>query len=142
LFEKAAHLFEPQAAVKWNRFDRRGETTGEMVRAINPPVGANIYYYLKADVQKVTVTVKDLEGTTIQEFTPTAKKGLQKVFWNLNRQAAAGAAPQQAPGAGGGGRGGRGGMQVDPGVFKVTLTVDGKEVESKRLAVSPDPLFK
>jgi hypothetical protein len=137
VFEKAAHLFEPQAAVRWNRFERRGETLGEMVRAINPPVGATIYYYLKADAQKVTVTIKDLEGGAIQEFTGTAKKGLQKVFWSLNRQAAPGATPAPA------GRGGRGGgSQVDPGVFKVTLTVDGKEVETRRLTVSPDPLFK
>jgi photosystem II stability/assembly factor-like uncharacterized protein len=170
VFEKPAHLFEPQAAVKWNRFDRRGETLGEMVRAINPPVGATIYYYLKADAQKVAITIKDLEGNTINEFTPTAKKGLQKAFWNLNRQAAPGSAPVAAGrggrGAGGGapdaaapagapnpdqppqavpaagGRGGRGGFQVDPGVFKVTLTVDGKEVESKRLTISPDPLFR
>jgi hypothetical protein len=165
VFEKAAHLFEPQAAVKWNRFERRGETLGELARAINPPVGATIYYYLKADAQKVTVTIKDLEGSTISEFTPTAKKGLQKAFWNLNRQAAPGAAvqpggragaggapaaapagapnPDQPPqAAAGGGRGGRGGLQVDPGVFKVTLTVDGKEVETKRLTVRPDPLFR
>jgi hypothetical protein len=173
VFDKAAHLFEPQAAIKWNRFDRRGETLGEMVRAANPPVGATIYYYLKADVQKATITIKDLEGNVVNEFTPTAKKGLQKAFWNLNRQAAPGAAPvgagrggrgagggapdaaaapagapnpdqppQAAPPAGAGGRGGRGGLQVDPGVFKVTLTVDGKDVETKRLTVSPDPLFK
>ena len=105
VFEKAAHLFQPQAAVKWNRFERRGETLGEMVRAINPPIGATIYYYLKADAQKVTVTIKDLEGTTVNEFTPTAKKGLQKAFWNLNRQAPPGAAPVGA------GRGGRGGAE-------------------------------
>jgi photosystem II stability/assembly factor-like uncharacterized protein len=171
VFEKAAYLFTPQAAVKWNRFERRGETLGEMVRAVNPPIGATIYYFLKADAQKVTVTIKDLEGTTVNEFTPTAKKGLQKAFWNLNRQAAPGAPPvgagrggrggaepgaaaapgapapnpdqpPQAAPAGGGGRGGRGGLQVEPGVFKVTLTVDGKEVETKKLTVSPDPLFK
>ena len=172
VFEKAAYLFTPQAAVKWNRFERRGETLGEMVRAVNPPIGATIYYFLKADAQKVTVTIKDLEGNTVNEFTPTAKKGLQKAFWNLNRQAAPGAPPvgagrggrggaepgaagapgaaaapnpdqpPQAAPAGGGGRGGRGGLQVEPGVFKVTLTVDGKEVETKRLTVSPDPLFR
>ena len=99
VFEKPAHLFEPQAAIKWNRFDRRGETLGEMVRAVNPPVGATIYYYLKADAQKVTVTIKDLEGNTVNEFTPTAKKGLQKAFWNLNRQAAPGAAQPVGAGA-------------------------------------------
>jgi hypothetical protein len=35
-----------------------------------------------------------------------------------------------------------GGNLVQPGVFKVTLTVDGKEAETKKLTVSPDPLFK
>jgi len=179
VFQEAAHLFDPQAATRWNRFERRGETLGEMVKANNPPVGATIYYYLKADAQNVKVTIKDLEGNVVQEFTPTAKKGLQRAFWNLNRQAAAGqggpggrggagggrggaaepgVAGAAAPGgagaagapnpdqppqaAGGGGRGGRGGNLVEPGVFKVTLSVDGKEVETKKLTVSPDPLFK
>jgi hypothetical protein len=48
--------------------------------------------------------------------------------------------PPVAP-AGGGGRG-RGGNQVDAGVYKITLTVDGKEVATRKLTVQPDPLFK
>jgi len=155
-FDKTAHLFEPQAAIKWNRYERRGDTLGEMVRAVNPAVGATIYYYLKADAQNVKITIRDLEGNQVLELTPSAKKGLQKVIWNLNRQTPPGAAPVGAggragsggaggsggPGAAGGGRGGRGGFQVDPGIFKVTLSVDGKDVETKRLTVSPDPFFK
>jgi hypothetical protein len=43
---------------------------------------------------------------------------------------------------GGGGRGGRGGNQAEPGVYKVTLTVDGKEIATKRMTVLPDPAFK
>ena len=39
------------------------------------------------------------------------------------------------------GRGGRGNL-VDPAIYKVTLTVDGKEVATKRMTVVPDPLFK
>jgi hypothetical protein len=139
-----------------------------MAKADNPPVGATTYYYLKADVQNARFTVKDLEGTTVQEFSGSAKKGLQKVFWNLNRSLAGGAGgggrggrggadagaagapaapvvnnPDQPPqpAAGGGGRG-RGGLQVDPGVYKITLAVDGKEVATKKLTVQPDPLFK
>ncbi len=171
VFQEAAHLFDPKTAIKWNRFERRGDTLGEMTKADNPPIGANFYYYLKADAKAVKLTVKDLEGTTIIEFTPSAKKGLQKVFWGLNRQAAGGAggggrgaqgggAGPGAPGAppdaavqnnpdqppqlaagGGGGRGGRG-ATIDTGVYKITLTVDGKDVETKRLTVSPDPMFK
>ena len=192
VFEENAHLFDVKNTVRWNRYERRGDTLGEMAKADNPPVGANIYYYLKSDVQKVTVTVRDLEGATIQEFSsdnaalaaankPVTKKGLQKVFWGVNRaqaggggrggagggrggagggQAAAqpaGAAAPGAPGAAGapevqnpdippqmaagGGRGGRGNL-VDPGVYKVTLTVDGKDITTKKMTVQPDPLFK
>ncbi|HSK08037.1 MAG TPA: hypothetical protein VK911_00555, partial [Vicinamibacterales bacterium] len=96
---------------------------------------ATLYYYLKADAQNVKLTIKDLEGTTIQEMTPTSKKGLQKVFWNLQRPPASG-----QPQAMGGRRGAR--PMVDPGVYKVTLTVDGKDVATRKLTVSPDPLFK
>jgi hypothetical protein len=171
VFQEPAHLFDVKTAIKWNRFERRGDTLGEMAKADNPAVGANIYYHLKADAQKVTVTIKDLEGATIQEYAAaSSKKGLQKVVWNLGRQAAggggrggsgrggasggqpAGAAapaapevqnpdqpPQAAPA--GGGRGGRVNL-VDAGVYKVTLTVDGKEVATKKMIVAPDPLFK
>jgi len=175
VFAKDAHLFQPHEAIKWNRFERRGDTLGEMVKAANPPVGATIYYYLKGDAKTVKIAVKDLEGNHVQEVTATAKKGLQKIFWNLIRQAPPGAAPvgpggraaaggrgaagapagapdAGAPGAAGqapqmppagfaGGRGGRGSM-VDPGGFKVTLTVDGKDIDTKRLTVAPDPMFK
>ena len=48
--------------------------------------------------------------------------------------------PDQPPQAPAGGRGG-GRNLVDAGVYKVTLTVDGKEVATKRLTVSPDPMF-
>jgi hypothetical protein len=139
-FDAAAHLFDPKTTVRWNRYERRGDTLGEMAKADNPVVGGTIYYYLKADAQSVKVTVKDLEGATIQEFTPSNKKGVQKVFWNLRRAAAGGPA---GFGGGGGGRmgGGTAGM-VDPGVYKVTLIVDGKEAATKKMTVSPDPMFK
>ncbi len=172
VFQEPAHLFDVKTTIKWNRFEQRGDTLGEMVKADNPAVGANIYYYLKADAQKVSVTIKDLEGATIQDYTTAStKKGLQKLFWGLNRQAAGGAGggrgaggrggagggqpagaaapaapevsnPDQPPqAAGGGGRGGRGNL-VDPGVYKVTLTVDGKEIATKKMTIAPDPMFK
>jgi hypothetical protein len=31
---------------------------------------------------------------------------------------------------------------VEPGAYKVTLTVDGKDVATKRIVISPDPMFK
>ncbi len=178
VFNRDAYLFDLKDAIRWNRFERRGDTLGEMAKADNPQVGATIYYYLKADAQKVSVTVKDIGGTTIYDFASSTKKGLQKVFWGLNRQM-----PGQAGGGRGGAGGGRGGATaaqparggaaggtsapgaaapeaqnpdqppqaqmgrgrvnfVEPGVYKVTLTVDGKEVTTKTLTVVPDPMFK
>ncbi len=143
VFAEVAHLFDPKTTIKWNRYERRGDTLGELAKADNPPVGSTIYYYLKADAQKVTVTIKDLEGATVQELTPSAKKGLQKIFWGLNRQTAAGqGGAMRGAGGGGGGMRGFAANLVDAGVYKVTLTVDGKEVATKRLTVSPDPMFK
>jgi hypothetical protein len=143
VFQQAAYLFEPTAATKWNRFDRRGETLGEMVKADNPTVGASVYYFLAAESKNVKLTIKDLEGTVVQDLTPSGKKGLQKIFWNLNRQAPQNQPPVTVGAGGGGGRGGFGArLQVDAGVYKVTLSVDGKEIATKRLTVLPDPQFK
>jgi len=140
-FQKDAYLFDVENTIRWNRFERRGETLGEFAKVDNPPIGANIYYYLKAEAKSAKLTIKDLEGNLIQEMTGSGKKGLQKLSWGLNRQTAAGQQGQTA-GFAGGGRGGQGGAQVDPGIYKVTLNVDGKDVETKKFTVSPDPLFK
>jgi hypothetical protein len=34
------------------------------------------------------------------------------------------------------------GARADVGAYKVTLNLDGKDVETKKFIVSPDPLFK
>ncbi len=147
VFQENAHLFDIKNAVRWNRVERRGDTLGELTKADNPPIGTTIYYYLKADAQNVKLTIKDLEGNVIADFTPSVKKGLQKQFWGLNRvtggqggQGGRGAGGGAAF-AGGGGRGGRGGM-VENGAYKATLTVDGKEVATKRLNLVPDPMTR
>jgi photosystem II stability/assembly factor-like uncharacterized protein len=96
-FQKDAYLFDVKETIRWNRFERRGESLGEFAKVDNPAIGANIYYYLKADAKTVKLVIKDLEGTVMQEVTGSAKKGLQKVFWGLTRQAA-GSPPAGGPG--------------------------------------------
>jgi photosystem II stability/assembly factor-like uncharacterized protein len=142
VFQKDAALFDVKETIRWNRMERRGESYGEFAKADNPPIGANLYYYLKADAKTAKLVIKDLEGTLIQEVTGSAKKGLQKVFWGLTRQAAGGPPAGGTGGPGGGQRGGMGGARADVGTYKVTLNVDGKDVETKKFVVSPDPLFK
>jgi photosystem II stability/assembly factor-like uncharacterized protein len=142
IFQKDAYLFDIEDTIRWSRYERKGETLGELAKVDNPPIGATFYYYLKAEAKNVKLTIKDLEGNLINEVTGSGKKGLQKVFWGLTRRVDP---AQQQPGMmgpGGGGRGGRGAAQVDAGVYKVTLTADGKDFETKKVTVSPDPLFK
>lgn len=140
LFQKDAHLFDVKETIRWNRLEQRGEQYGEFAKVANPPIGTNLYYYLKAEAKSVKLIIKDLEGNLIQEATGIAKKGLQKVFWGLNRQAQGDQSPAGGT-RGGGQRGGRV-QQADNGTYKVTLNVDGKDIETKKLVVSPDPLFK
>ena len=46
-----------------------------------------------------------------------------------------------APGGGGGGRGGGGNPQVEPGIYKVTMTANGKTYTSA-ITVRRDPMLK
>jgi photosystem II stability/assembly factor-like uncharacterized protein len=135
---KDAYLFDPEEVVRWNRLERRGEQYGEFAKIDNPQIASTLYYYLKADPKSVKLVIKDLEGNVLQEITGTAKKGLQKASWNMTKRVDAAA---QAAGPRPGGRG-RGANLVDYGLYKVTLKVDDKDVETKTLKVSPDPKFK
>jgi hypothetical protein len=136
---KDATLFDPEEVIRWNRLERRGEQYGVFAKVDNPPVASTLYYYLKADVKSAKLVIKDCAGTVIQELTGSAKKGLQKASWNLMRRMDA---QQQAARPGGAAMRGRGANLVDYGDYKVTLLVDDKEVATKTVKVSPDPLFK
>jgi photosystem II stability/assembly factor-like uncharacterized protein len=136
---KDAYLFDIEDTVRWNRLERRGEQYGEFAKVDNPPINATIYYYLKADPKSVKLVIKDLEGNLIQELGGNAKKGLQKASWNLAKRVDP---SQQAAAMRGGGMRGRRMNLVDDGTYKVTLSVDGKDIATKTLKVSPDPLFK
>jgi len=135
---KDAFLFDVEEAIRWNRFERRGESYGEFAKVFNPPVGTTFYYHLKGEPKTVKLIVKDCAGEVVQELSGTAKAGLQKTFWNLTRRID----PQEA--AAMRGRGFRGGRQniVEDGTYTVVLSVDGKEAVTKTVKVSPDPMFK
>ena len=154
VFQEPAHLFDVKDTIRWNRFERRGDTIGELVKADNPPIGANIYYYLKADAQTVKLTIKDLEGTV--HCRPDAQQQERPPEAVLEPDAAGRRAGGPRPA-----RRGRGWRRrrrrrwwrrrrwtwrtcggVENGVYKVTLTVDGKEIATKKMTILPDPMFK
>jgi hypothetical protein len=129
------HLFDIRPAVDWLT-DRKllQQVTGQMVyEGENAPEGTAISYYLRtASTAPVKITISDVEGRVIREMDGTGMQGINRVQWDLSPN------PPQG-GGGGGGRGGGfgGGGSVDPGTYKVTLTV-GNTTLTKTVEVLED----
>jgi photosystem II stability/assembly factor-like uncharacterized protein len=134
----------------------------------NPPAGAQIYYALAKKPEKISLKVVDYAGETVRELEAKAEPGLQRVPWDLRRTptnpppetggAGGGARQGGRPGGGGGGLGGAaggpgaaggagggrrfgggfGGPPAAPGMYRVVLTVDGKDY-LQGLRVEGDP---
>ena len=126
------HLFEPREAVRWKQ-DRtlsRSVTGDKVLLGDNAAVGTAIHYYL-ADAADgdVTLTVTDVvTGEVFRDLEASSHQGINRVQWNLR-----GNRPEPGQGGGGfGGGGGGGGNQgplAEPGLYRVTLSVGGREME-------------
>jgi hypothetical protein len=162
----AATLYTPREAVQW-KTDRRNQTAvpgSKYWTGDNMPRGTAISYYLPAETTDVLVTITNTAtGTDVRTCTGTGNAGLNRFQWTLTGnpgagggggrggQAPAAAAAQAAPagptpcaaaapaGGRGGGRGfGGGGGGIGPGVYKVTLSVAGKEAGTQTFNVLED----
>jgi photosystem II stability/assembly factor-like uncharacterized protein len=129
------HLFEVRPGTQWLQDTTLSRVMGgaKHFRGANPPPGTAISYYLKsAPSGEVKITISDITGKVLRNLTGTKEVGLNRVQWNLRGD------PPPAPpggGGGGGGGGGRGGFgggpAIEPGVYMVKLSVDGKEYTTK-----------
>jgi antitoxin (DNA-binding transcriptional repressor) of toxin-antitoxin stability system len=149
----AAHLFTPQPGVQV-RYTNLKAHMGDMVfRGENPPAGGIIDYWLGTEGETVSLSVHDRSGARVATLTPSRRRGVNRVGWNLRADDFVVTVPSQAPqggrsGAateGRGGRGGRGGggsrlpgVWVPAGEYIVRLTAAG--VTSERpMIVRDDP---
>ena len=90
----------------------------------NAPPGTAIQYHLANPARgEVSITIESAEtGEVFRNIEGTGDAGLNRVQWNLRGN------PPERPQGGGFGGGGFGGNQApmaDPGVYRVTLQVDG-----------------
>ena len=127
VLERDAFLFEPREAVAWrqNRMRSRSVTGDKVLRGDNAPPGTAIHYYLSDDVDAddVSMTVSDVvTGEVFRDLEATGHEGINRVQWDLR-----GNVPEDAPAGGGFGFGGPQAPVAGPGVYRVTLTVDGEE---------------
>jgi photosystem II stability/assembly factor-like uncharacterized protein len=134
-----AMLYKPATAMRWRREPTRGTPYGSGNHRFfgeNPPSGAQIYYSLCKKAEKIQLKIVDYTGKTVREL-PVKKEqmtaGLHRLTWDLAR----GAREPRGPGRGRG----PGQTAAPPGMYRVVLTVDGKE-HTQSLRVEYDPLLK
>jgi photosystem II stability/assembly factor-like uncharacterized protein len=140
-----ATLYQPNSVVRWRNEPGRGSMYGTGSRNFagqNPPFGAQIFYSLTKKADKATLKIVDYSGKTVMEANVTKDPGLHRVVWNMTRTTMrtrqfrinldADAMPRRPAG----------GIPVTttaaPGMYRVVLTVDGKE-QSQGLRIEADP---
>jgi photosystem II stability/assembly factor-like uncharacterized protein len=79
----SAHLFTMQPAFQVRTTNLRPHTGDMLFRGENAPVAALVDYWLGADGAPVTITVHDSTGALVQTLKPSAKRGINRVTWNL-----------------------------------------------------------
>lgn len=81
---------------------------------------------MREEAPSIRITIKDTNGTVVQRIKGTAKKGMNRVNWNLRLTSKNVIEPGQSYGGGGGWLGG--GFMAMPGTYTATLSkvVDGE----------------
>jgi photosystem II stability/assembly factor-like uncharacterized protein len=137
-FKDPAQLYKPTSVVRWRTNPSRGRTN-RIFAGENPPSGAQIYYALSKKAESLSIKLFDAEGRQVQELRGPTEPGLHRVSWSLAR---AGRVQRGGGGAATGPRptgGASPARPVEPGSFKVVLSVDGKDlVQSFRLELDPE----
>ena len=148
---KDAHLFAPRAAYRFKTVEARWAAGEDATAGNDPPYGASLNFWLKADVKdSVTLTFSDAAGTAWRTLKHTGKAGINRVWWDLQsdrtRQTKVRTQPLYSPTTGIGYDAkpapwiNRFAMTVPPGAYTVKLTAGAQEVTEK-LDVLKDPNY-
>ena len=135
---QTAVLFDVQRATRWESWNKDSNLGASTWRGENPPSGAIINFYLRADAPSTgpgaaSVTIKNSQGVQVARIATRGLAGVNRVTWNLSLDNPAG-----MPAGGRGGRGGGGGVPALPGRYTATLTVAGVE-QSRTFELRGDP---
>lgn len=88
-------LFDVRSAIRWNMWSRDGNLGQRSYKGENPPNGAIISYFLKAQpTAEVNVEISDAGGKLVRRFKRVPDQaGVSRVTWDLRYETPAGAAP-------------------------------------------------
>lgn len=112
--------------------------------APNPPSGAVLTYFLSKPSANLEIVVRDAAGETVRTFHGPARAGLNRVCWDLRRDAAAGPVFEPSCIAAsttslGFPRGSTAGPLVPPGKYMVRLMLPGGSAVESEVSVLSDP---
>jgi len=128
--KKEATVFQPAPATRW-KLGVGGESpysvTDRKFVGTNPTRGGVVEYLLTKDAKKVTAKVLDATGKTVHTFErPETKAGFHQMVWNLTTSSTQSGGGRRVAGA------------VQPGLYKVVVTIDEQEF-NQTLLVELDP---
>ena len=142
---KDAALFPTRDAVAWKTDRRLGtEIPGDKWwEGENAPRGTAIAYYAKAAGGDAKITITETAtGNEFRTQTAPSAAGLNRWQWDLcSTPIATPAGGGRGGGGGGGGFGGGcqgGGRAAQPGVYKVTVNVGGKDIGTQTFRILED----
>jgi len=144
-----AALFAPRAAYRFRFAESPRALVYDPVVGQNPPYGASINYWLKAEAKDtVKLEILDGAGAVVRSLTPTKTAGINRVWWNFafepSKQAKQRVAPLYAPDIVIPVEGrnspevGTTAIAAPPGTYTVRLTV-GTQQFTQPLEVRKDP---
>ncbi|MBA3885768.1 MAG: hypothetical protein H0X67_08545 [Acidobacteria bacterium] len=159
-----AYLFDMRPALQFNQAHDKWWMWGDRrFWGENPPAGAVISYYLGKPAHDVRLTIRDSGGNVVRQIgsdeMPGTDAGIRRIVWNLRHQPLPEPAALRRPDGvaaffSGNQKRAHSYRQIDrqelnslygpfvlPGLYRVTLTVDGRDVEVRGLTVNPDPLI-
>jgi hypothetical protein len=148
---KDAHLFSPRLAYRFKSTEARWATLEDPTAGDDPPYGAALDFWLKADVKdSLTFTFTDAAGTLWRTMKVSGKAGINRAWWDLNSDPATKSKVRTAPlYAPTGGIGidakaapwlSRFSMLVPPGMYTVKLNTGAQEL-TEQLDVRKDPNY-
>lgn len=147
------YFFKPRAAYRYRELKnaRNNILHNDLQVGENPPIGADLNYYLRGPAKKVEITIVGPSGDTIRTMEGSTTPGINRIWWDLRYEAPTEVklrnSPPGEPWVKNGPEGWRPlvhwrnythGPKVWPGTYTVKLNADGKEF-SQPLEILRDP---